>query len=97
MGDFRFKRPGATWRYRLQLGGPTLSETINRPWESVIHLQYGADAAQPWQGISRFGVCARNGGGWRRRWKNGYLQEADTAVGYTAAHFRPLATLAGRR
>ena len=54
----------------LQLGGPTLSETINRPWESVIHLQYGADAAQPWQGISPLGF-ARARRGWRRRWKNG--------------------------
>ena len=71
----------STWRYRLQLGGPTLSETINRPWDSVIHLQYGADAAQPWQGISPLGFAratARLAAALEER----LGQEADTAVGY---------------
>ena len=51
-----------TWRYSLQLSGPTSSETINRPWAGVIHLQFGCDSGIA--AVARrfaFRVCARNG------------------------------------
>ena len=72
----------ATWRYSLQLSGPTSSETINKPWRGVVHLQFGCDAgAAPWRGVSPLGF-ARATGRLAAALEERLGQEADTAVGY---------------
>ena len=72
----------ATWRYSLQLSGPTSSETINRPWAGVIHLQFGCDSGiAPWRGVSPLGF-ARATGRLAAALEERLGQEADTAVGY---------------
>ena len=42
----------ATWRYRVQLDGPSKSRTVTRPSAAVIHIRYSEDPASPWRGIS---------------------------------------------
>ena len=75
----------ATWRYALQLSGPTSSETINRPWRGVVHLQFGCDAgAAPWRGVSPLGF-ARATGRLAAVLEERLGQECDTPVGYLLA------------
>ena len=40
-----------TWRYRLDLAGPSGSVTVSRPAAAVIHCRYSTDPARPWQGV----------------------------------------------
>ena len=47
-----------TWRYAMELAGPTAPEQRNRPSAGVVHLRYSADPDRPWQGI---GPLARAG------------------------------------
>ena len=42
----------STWRYYLDLPGPTLPERRRLPSEAVVHVRIGADPAQPWRGCS---------------------------------------------
>ena len=42
----------ASWRYQLDIPGPTAAETLYLPAESVIHCRIGQTATRPWQGIS---------------------------------------------
>ena len=40
------------WRYRLDLAGPSATETVSLPAESVVHFRVGADSTRPWSGRS---------------------------------------------
>ena len=42
----------SSWLYRLQLDGPSLSETVTRPRASVLHFKLSADRRRPWCGLS---------------------------------------------
>ena len=52
--------PGS-WTYRLTLGGPSGSETVNRGADGVVHLRYSADPSEPWRGISPLGWASLTG------------------------------------
>ena len=41
----------ATWEYQLSLPGPSETMTVSLPAESVLHIRYAADPANPWRGI----------------------------------------------
>ena len=47
-----------TWRYSLELAGPSGSETVNLPSEAVLHFQFGHDPDRPWAGVSPLGFAA---------------------------------------
>ncbi len=51
----------ASWRYRLTLGGPSGSETVNRAADGVVHLRYSCDPSEPWKGISPLGWASLTG------------------------------------
>ena len=38
------------WSYRLDLSGPTGTESVFAPSESVLHFRINADASEPWRG-----------------------------------------------
>ena len=40
----------ASWRYRLDLFGPSGSTTRIYPWSSVLHFQFASSPERPWQG-----------------------------------------------
>ncbi len=40
----------ASWRYRLDLQGPSRLRTVRRGYEEVLHVRINADAARPWKG-----------------------------------------------
>ena len=42
----------ATWRYDLQLYGPTFAANLDRGYDAVIHLMRAPDRNQPWCGTS---------------------------------------------
>ena len=42
----------ATWRYRLNLAGPSGQTTMpSEPAEAVIHVAYSRDPSRPWRGV----------------------------------------------
>ena len=43
------------WRYRLELAGPTSTETVMRSRASVVHFKLNGDPRQPWRGLSPLG------------------------------------------
>ena len=47
-----------TWRYSLELAGPSGSATVNLPSESVLHFRFGSDPDRPWVGTSPLGFAA---------------------------------------
>ena len=47
-----------TWRYALELAGPSGSATVNLPSESVLHFRFGSDPDRPWVGTSPLGFAA---------------------------------------
>ena len=42
----------SSWRYYLDLPGPTRPEHRRLPANGVVHVRIGADPAQPWKGVS---------------------------------------------
>ena len=42
-----------SWGYRLDMHGPSGSETRVYPAASVLHFKYATDPERPWHGISR--------------------------------------------
>ena len=69
-----------SWRYVLELAGPSAPETRNRPAHGVVHLRYSVDPDRPWKGISpltRAGVSAKLLGRLELR----LSQEANARVG----------------
>ena len=47
-----------TWRYSLELAGPSGSATVNLPSEGVLHFRFGSDPDRPWVGTSPLGFAA---------------------------------------
>ena len=41
-----------SWRYRLDLNGPTVTETVMRSRSSVLHFRLNGDSRSPWRGLS---------------------------------------------
>ena len=41
-----------SWRYQLDLSGPSRVESRRLPAEAVVHVRIGADEATPWRGVS---------------------------------------------
>ena len=48
----------SSWRYRLELAGPSGSESIFMPSEGVLHFSWGHDPDRPFVGTSPLGFCA---------------------------------------
>ena len=42
----------ASWRYRIDMAGPSRTRTISRPAEAVIHCRINVDPSRPWRGQS---------------------------------------------
>ena len=47
----------ATWEYDLSLPGPSETENVSLPAESVLHLRYAADPETPWRGVGPLTVA----------------------------------------
>ena len=41
----------AGWRYRVDLNGPSRTQTVELAAASVLHFRYGVDPARPWHGL----------------------------------------------
>ena len=48
----------SSWRYALELAGPSGSETAHLPSEGVLHFFWGHDPDRPFVGTSPLGFCA---------------------------------------
>ena len=51
----------ASWIYRLDMHGPSGSETRIYPAASVLHFKYATDPERPWHGISPLGYARATG------------------------------------
>ena len=71
----------SSWRYRLELAGPSRIETRRLPSTSVVHIRMGASPQTPWQGVSPLvnaGLSASLLGRLERR----MAQEVNARVGH---------------
>ena len=59
--DVRGRWERSSWRYRVDLFGPSGNVTRLLPADAVIHGQYSHDAARPWFGISPLGWATLTG------------------------------------
>ena len=50
-----------TWRYRLDLSGPSSTETVTRSRAAVLHFRLNGDPRTPWRGLSPVGLGRYNG------------------------------------
>ena len=41
-----------TWRYRVDLAGPSRTVSLTRPGNGIVHVRLGATSGQPWAGVS---------------------------------------------
>ncbi len=41
-----------TWRYKLDLVGPSTTRTVTREAGAVVHIRYGATSGAPWAGVA---------------------------------------------
>ena len=48
----------SSWRYSLELAGPSGSATVSLPSEAVLHFRFGTDPDRPWVGTSPLGFAA---------------------------------------
>ena len=70
-----------SWRYRVELAGPSAPEFRMAPAAGVVHLRYSVDAARPWRGVGpleRASLTAKLAAGAELR----LGQEAASRVGY---------------
>ena len=75
----------SSWRYRLELAGPSRIETRRLPSTSVVHIRMGASPQTPWQGVSPLinaGLSASLLGRLERR----MAQEVNSRVGHLLIH-----------
>ena len=58
-----------TWRYRVELSGPTASTWRTVPAAAVVHLRWLTDPDRPWRGVSPWQHAADSGSlaGWLER------------------------------
>ena len=47
----------ATWRYRLNMPGPSRQTTVMAPAEGVLHFRFATDPARPWRGVGPLGFA----------------------------------------
>ena len=59
--DIRGRFDPDTWRYRVDLFGPSGNITRNLPAASVVHGRYSVDPSRPWFGISPLGWARLTG------------------------------------
>ena len=52
--DIRGGSDPALWRYRLDIAGPSSTDTVNRSASDVLHFRIDPDTARPWAGVSPF-------------------------------------------
>ena len=51
-----------TWRYDLQLGGPTQTTAMhNVDGDNLLHMMYSTSPSSPWRGASALGVAIESG------------------------------------
>ena len=50
-----------SWRYRLDLFGPSGSTTRIYPWSSVLHFQFASDPSRPWLGLGPLQYASATG------------------------------------
>ena len=50
--DVRGGSDARSWRYRVDMAGPTRTESENLPAAAVLHVRLGADPQTPWRGRS---------------------------------------------
>ena len=70
-----------SWRYRIELAGPSRIDTRRLPATSVVHIRMGSPVQQPWRGVSPLinaGVSASLLGRLEQR----MAQEANARVGH---------------
>lgn len=46
-----------TWRYRVTLPGPSLTETVTVAAGAVLHVRIGSDRSRPWAGLGPLGAA----------------------------------------
>ncbi len=59
--DVRGRFDPNTWRYRVDLFGPSGNITRHLPGASVVHARYSVDPARPWLGIGPLGWARLTG------------------------------------
>ena len=71
----------SSWRYKMELSGPSSLLSRNLPSTSVIHVRMGSSVQEPWRGVSPLvnaGVSSAMLGRLEKRMAN----EANTKTGY---------------
>ena len=48
----------ALWNYRLDIPGPSTTDTVQRSASDVLHVRIDPEVARPWSGVSPFVRCA---------------------------------------
>ena len=73
-----------SWRYRLEVSGPSRSISARRPAEAVIHCRYGATSTAPWRGRAPW-TAANVSAGLISNLEGRLKQEASAKVGQLIA------------
>ena len=79
--DLRGGPSESSWRYWLDLPGPSTSIQTFSPSEGVIHVRIGADSVRPWEGVSPL-INAGLSAAMLARLENRTGQEVNARVGY---------------
>ena len=78
--DVRGDARPETWRYRLDLFGPSRTRSVRTPHEGVIHCMYAREPGRPYRGVSPMDY-ARHTGKLAANLENKLSQEANSPVG----------------
>ena len=89
-GDVRGRFDPVTWRYRVDLFGPSGNTTRHLPAAAVIHGRYSVDPARPWWGVSPLGWARLTG-----RLHANIEDALSDEVGGTRGHILPGSARAG--
>ena len=52
----------STWRYRLQVTGPSSTYSVTRPATAVVHVRYATDPSRPHVGLGPLAWASQSGG-----------------------------------
>ena len=72
-----------TWRYLIQLQGPTQTRMINVPSEAVLHCKYSVDVDRQWAGIGPIhasGTTGKLAGGLEKQLSNEAARQSGYAL-----------------